>query len=830
MLNSFFGLHMGLRALDYFRRKMEVASHNVARADDENYSRQRVEAKSAPPFTDPSLNRPALPGQIGTGVLVSRIARLRDVFLDAQYRDSMNSQHFWSAVDEALSRVEMLIKEPKDRGLQDVLDAYWSALQELSKSPESLAVRQSLVQTSKNMALFVRDLGKGLKGYREDLNLQLELYAQEANSILERIAQLNRRISQAQALGDNPNDLMDERDALIDRLSQLMDCKTQVACAPSGEFTVFLDDKAIVQGERVRKLVLVKNPGNGGFFDVQLEDNLYDISSNPSVVAVTFEQRVSRAYASVEVFRLATQTRYLVGNARTSEQLRVRDPDEALGLSGKLALQVGNGPTRLSGRALPGGVVLGAGSPGEVYSFALRAGGRSSVVEVSWNGTAWEVRVDGVLQGTSAGATLTASDLASRLASSPLGSSFLFYSQGGALSVQSLEGHLISLYDLREGPQGGLASILGIRTTFPEDGPPVEIWVEEGDSLWTIANRINEAYSQVLPMGEAPTRWLRAEVAFDEEEGYYYLRLQSHEVGENYRIHVLPQSCNLLAMRLGLLGADGLAHELQRSEDAYFSVDGFGYLSSFNRFVEARPLFAEDGFSASTYRVVREGVTFELNGIGRALIQRHAFVKGGLIAGLLEARDDYIPFYQRLLDEMSYEMALWVNAGHASGHGLGANAGRTGTLFFEQMVSLFGASTSLSVDADLERDPTLLAAASGREGRSLGSGDGSNALALAQLKMRKVLQGGTADFNEFGKNLLAKLGIESQNASFMLENQKALSGSIKRKRQEVMGVNVDEEMVSIVVAQQSFAAMARFMTAVDEMLDKVINGMGLVGR
>ena len=67
MLNSFFPLEMGRRALTYFRQGMETAGHNISNAAVEGYSRQRVDVSATDPFTDPGLNRPGLPGQIGTG-------------------------------------------------------------------------------------------------------------------------------------------------------------------------------------------------------------------------------------------------------------------------------------------------------------------------------------------------------------------------------------------------------------------------------------------------------------------------------------------------------------------------------------------------------------------------------------------------------------------------------------------------------------------------------------------------------------------------------------------------------------------------------------------
>ena len=101
MLNSFFGLEMGRRAMDYFRRGMETAGHNISNADVEGFSRQRVEASTTSPFTDPSLARPNIPGQIGTGVQVDAIIRLRDAFLDIQYREETTVLGYWEQIQNA---------------------------------------------------------------------------------------------------------------------------------------------------------------------------------------------------------------------------------------------------------------------------------------------------------------------------------------------------------------------------------------------------------------------------------------------------------------------------------------------------------------------------------------------------------------------------------------------------------------------------------------------------------------------------------------------------------------------------------------------------------
>ena len=111
MINSFFGLELGKRALDYFRRGMETAGHNISNADVEGYSRQRVEPSTTSPFTNPAFNRPDIPGQVGTGVQIDSIVRLRDAFASIPMQPSPDGgdiafvgEAVWG--DEAIRRTE----------------------------------------------------------------------------------------------------------------------------------------------------------------------------------------------------------------------------------------------------------------------------------------------------------------------------------------------------------------------------------------------------------------------------------------------------------------------------------------------------------------------------------------------------------------------------------------------------------------------------------------------------------------------------------------------------------------------------------------------------
>ncbi|MCF7936356.1 MAG: flagellar hook-associated protein FlgK, partial [Synergistales bacterium] len=225
MINSFFGLEMGKRALSYFRQGMDTAGHNIANADVEGYSRQRVEASSTTPFTEPGLARPAIPGQIGTGVKMDAITHIRSEFLDKQYQEETTLQGYWNRMEEAVDQVEMFVQEPNGEGFKIAMDNYWSALQELQKRPDDSSTRVNLVETTKNMTTFLDQLITNYDQYRTSLNEDLKLKVQEANDLIDQIASLNTTIAEIEGLGQNANDLVDQRILKVEKLSELIDCK-----------------------------------------------------------------------------------------------------------------------------------------------------------------------------------------------------------------------------------------------------------------------------------------------------------------------------------------------------------------------------------------------------------------------------------------------------------------------------------------------------------------------------------------------------------------------------------------------------------------------------
>ena len=825
MINSFFGLEMGRRALDYFRRGMETAGHNISNADVEGYSRQRVEAGTTTPFTDPAFNRPATPGQIGTGVQIEAIRRLRDSFLDAQYQEEMSALGYWEALEEAISHIELFVNEPAGEGLKVALDEFWSALEELSKRPDNAAAREGVIQSTKNLTVFLDQLARNYDQYRTSLNQDLESLVTEANSLIDQIAALNEKISQVKAVGGNPNDLLDRRDLLVERLSELIDISVSTTIQEEdGDYKIDLHGKILVQGSQTRHLVLVAIPGNDGFYDVQVEDNLFDPVDNADVILAAIEQRALKAIHSVIVHRLASETTWKVGTPGSLPN--VVSPDQELNLHGSFSLQVSSGGVVKTSHQFSGGVLPPPGSdePQE-YSFRLAADGFESIISINWNDadSRWEIS-DNMGNGWTASSTLNVQDLSGFINTNYSSYFDAATTSDDRLTIESSDKHLVSIVDIK----GNFAGKMGIA----DSAKVVTINVKEEDSLTTIANKINGAYMSNDGAPSKPEEWLRASVE-QAPDGTYYLTLESQVMGEAQRINVLGDENGGLyvASNLGLLRSDGTTNFMSTSSDALVTFDGKNYLSSVNRFTEARQITSADGYAAKTTSEVSPGITLELKKEGSASITVDHHVQGGKIYGTLEARDDLILSHLASFDELAYRLALEMNAVHYSGHGMGENSALTGTAFFVPLLKQRGAASSLLINPLLEKDTSLIAAAADDgDGSSLGSGDGTKALAMARLKQTKVLSGGSADFNEFYLSFIAEIGAQGKRTTTMADNQRALTDQINAQRQSVMGVNIDEEMMDIIKFQQAFNAMARYITTIDEMLDTIINRMGMVGR
>lgn len=223
MSGLFASFNIAKRGLIAQQSALRVTNHNIANANTEGYSRQRATIETTTPFMMPSLNSYAGPGQLGTGAEVSSIVRVRNEFLDYQYRNETSVQGKYESREKFLSEIEGIFNEPSDTGLSNVLGKFFDGWQQLSKQPETSNARTVVAQQAKVLADELNHTDFQLEKLKENTQLNIKESVFKLNNILDQIDDLNQQIITVKVAGQEPNDLMDRRDVLVDELSGIMD-------------------------------------------------------------------------------------------------------------------------------------------------------------------------------------------------------------------------------------------------------------------------------------------------------------------------------------------------------------------------------------------------------------------------------------------------------------------------------------------------------------------------------------------------------------------------------------------------------------------------------
>jgi len=212
--------------------------------------------------------------------------------------------------------------------------------------------------------------------------------------------------------------------------------------------------------------------------------------------------------------------------------------------------------------------------------------------------------------------------------------------------------------------------------------------------------------------------------------------------------------------------------------------------------------------TATTNQIVWKGTTKSIK------------ILDGKIKGALELRDNIIPEYLQALDDMAEALVTNVNALHQTGYGL--NGTTTGLDFFN---STRISAADISLSGEIDNNINNIAASQSGE-----VGDNTNALAISDLRSSLMLSRNTSTISEFYQSLIGKIGVDTSKARNLKENYELLVGQLENSRQSVQGVSLDEEMAQMIKYQHAFDAAARIITTMDQALETVISGMGVVGR
>jgi len=241
-------IYTALSALNTYSGAINVTSTNIANVETTGYSRQQAIIEST--------------GTSGTGVELSSIKRVYNIFLTTQLRTASQDLGKWEAESESLSQIEQVFSDTDDYGLNSALNDFWNAWQDLANDPSSTTTRSTLASSSYTLAETLNSMSSDLKDIQAGIDDAIVSTVDGINQLLQQIADVNRKISQAAVASGSVNTYQDSLDTLVLELSSLIDISTYTN--ESDQVCIQLSNgKPLVEGTTTWSLSTGKNTATG---------------------------------------------------------------------------------------------------------------------------------------------------------------------------------------------------------------------------------------------------------------------------------------------------------------------------------------------------------------------------------------------------------------------------------------------------------------------------------------------------------------------------------------------------------------------------------------
>jgi len=254
-------LNIGVSGLLAFQRSLNTVGHNIANSDTVGYSRQRTLLATQVP-------QPTGAGWVGSGVKVVDIERMYDDFLATQVRTSQSATSSLEIYSGHAGRIDNMLADPAI-GLDPAIQDFFDAMQGLADDPSSIPSRQLLLTESQSMVDRFHVFSSQFNDMQNQLNHELQTLSTEINNLAESLARVNQNIIDAIGAsgGHSPNDLLDQRENLLNELSQKVDIT--VVPQDNGAINVFIGKgQALVIDTTASSLTTVPGLDDASQFDL----------------------------------------------------------------------------------------------------------------------------------------------------------------------------------------------------------------------------------------------------------------------------------------------------------------------------------------------------------------------------------------------------------------------------------------------------------------------------------------------------------------------------------------------------------------------------------
>ncbi|MFZ2296128.1 MAG: flagellar hook-associated protein FlgK, partial [Polaromonas sp.] len=275
MSNSMF--FTGLSGLNAAQAALVTTGHNTANVNTAGYNRQTAQIASAGGIYSPSV------GFFGSGAKVTDVTRSYDQYLTSQLNQAQSLNQSLTTRYTQISQIDNLLAN-QTAGLAPQLQTLFTSVQAVANTPADPAARQQLISSSQALANQFRSMDQYLTSLNANVNDQVAGTVAQINTYAEQIASLNKQVAMlGNAMGGQaPNDLLDQRDQLVNELGKLVG--TKLVVQDGGQYNVFIGNgQTLVLGDKATRLAAVsssRDPGQTTIATVNAAGNAVEVQES----------------------------------------------------------------------------------------------------------------------------------------------------------------------------------------------------------------------------------------------------------------------------------------------------------------------------------------------------------------------------------------------------------------------------------------------------------------------------------------------------------------------------------------------------------------------
>ena len=780
-------LNISVSGLRTYQGAMSTTSHNIANVGNEDYTRQRVELNARFPIREGS-------SFFGQGVSLTSVNRIIDEFNSIGLRDITSNVSRLDTFDSYAVRVETIVADEQS-SLMPAMDTYFNALNDVANDPSANAPRVALLGSSEILQRSFQSIGTELQAIETEINQRIRVEIGEINSISSELANINEKINSISSIDNRPSDLLDQRDALVKRLSEKI--SVTVVEQANGNINVLVGTgQLLVSNSTALSLVALQDAAQADKISIGIQSSGGSVDVTDALVGGDLGGLLDvRDNLLNDMQNQMGRLAISLSESMNAQHIQGYDLNGDFGVKQFSTVSTGHLQAQFGGDYLTNGFAVG-----ETVSFDLQFDGRTvnAAYTVQVGDTNQDI-ANGLLFGVAgidADANVTYNaDGTYTLAGTTAGVSMTFELYGSNIKFETAGGpsplgNNLVISNLTDGATDNATlslSALGSSSTRATAGvvstgnPSTFI----GPSTVAMANQNNT--------GTALMNFSITDVSA--------LTVSDYEVGfDGVNYNVVRLSDNVtVASGAGPFAVDGL----EITAGGVPAVGDSFYIRPTDQGAVTFQALITDPVKIAAAGPIRASTN--INNIGSANISSPTVtdVLDGDLTNTIDIFFDPInpPGTFDVVDRASGTV-LQNNVNYFTGINVIQNGWQV------QLTGQTQSGDTFSV-----------------ENNNNAVSDNRSALLLAGLQSTGILDGGNTSFEQSYTVLTSKVGVVTQQVKISLEVEKSLLEGAIERRESVSGVNLDEEAADLIRFQQAYQALTRVVQVSQEIFDSLLNAV-----